>query len=170
MIRFVNLLNTRDVRWILDVQELPDNYQGEDLKPIIEQLMIEDEKLSGNNYYTSFIEDEDYKLKEESKIIAYTTFQMCLSNGLIEESEKIKTAWKFKIKTWEDANNKVLNLQQKLKTHEFKNKKENKETTQLNYGAMIANLVYFLKITPYDMTVAQFRAHELQVKQLNTKK
>jgi len=173
MINFVNLLNSKDARWILNLDEFewPEKYDGEDLKPIVEKIMLEDETLSGNMYYSNYIEDEDYKAREESKIIAYTTFQTFLTADFIDYAEEVKKAWRFKVNTWEEANNKVLNIQQKLKIHAMKNSSEsNKGDTKLNYGAMIANLVYHLKITPYLMTVAQFRAHELQVKQLTAKK
>lgn len=188
MRNLVNILNTQDLRYLLDVNELPDNYPVEELVPVIDIIMREDEKLTGTNYYTSFFKTSDYAFRDRATLVAITGIQELILCGYHEEAEEQKKEWKLTGKKYDDLDLAAKRIIQKLDIENMKSLCKvcgGKESDNIcdhcggdgkepkvihSFGKMCANINYALKINPKDATVAEFREYEKMAKQLTAEK
>jgi hypothetical protein len=159
MRNLVNITNTGDLRYLLDVDELPDNYPVGELKPIMENIYREDEELQGKTYYQSYIDENRYIIKLKRKLIAINYIKKFIQLRFIDNVERLNKEFKLKIKSIKDADIAEKHIIQQLEIK--KTKQNNSEKKQVhNFGKMVADIEYYTGVNTYNSTVAQFRRHE----------
>lgn len=185
MQRLVSLFNSNDLRYLLDIEELPEGYDVSQLLPVIDNIFFEYEELSGKKFYSQHLKESDYKIKQESIILALTTIQECLLLDRFEDAKNINKTWKLGVKTFEQADLKVRKITQNLNVQAMKDScpdcagkdkdchtcnGTNKVKSYIDWGAMCANVNIQLKINPKDSTVAEYLHYEKTIKQMNKSK
>jgi hypothetical protein len=163
MLNLVEILNSNDLRFLLKVDELPENYNTEYLIPVLDAILKEDEQLTGTNYYTNFLEDKSILGKDKDKLIAIRGIRELLFLGEKEKVSKHSKTFKLRIETLKDCEKAQNRIIQKLQIRAVK--EQEKKEGKASFGAMCARVNIALKINPKDATVAEFREYENLIKQ-----
>lgn len=185
MRNLVNLFNTNDLRYLLDVDELPENYDVSGLFDIYEDIMIEDDELRGDRLYADFIEESAYANKKKIKLTAIIAIQE-LENctlffpDLKEKVDYYSKQFKIKERTYEDRERACKRIIQDIQIQALKNLcpvcgGENKnckscegtgkvKNNKLDYGGLIADINHYTGVRLIDPTVAEYRRHEKYMK------
>jgi len=167
MRNLVELYNDSDLRWLLDVNVLPENYDTEYLIPVLDQIIFEDEELSGNKFYTNFLRKSDFAVKEASKLVVLRGCYTLLISGYKESAIELLKQIKISADTSDKVDFEMKRLTQQLQVRAMKDGNKKKEKT--NFGKLCAMISTQLEgVSIKDVrasTVAEFRGYEQIIKE-----
>jgi hypothetical protein len=172
MRNLVEFLNDNDLRWFLSLKEtevFPEDYDTLYLVPVCDDIMYEDEKLSGNKYYTNFMRKTDLGIKEAAKIEVLKGGYELILCGYKQDASKYLKQIKSKADTLEKIDREIKLIIQRLQTKAIKEGRKNKE--KVSFGQMCASISEKLEnITIKEVrnsTVAEFRGYEQIIRDKN---
>jgi hypothetical protein len=159
----VEIWKTNDLRWLLDEEVLPENYDTEYLIPVLDKIIFEDEELTGNKYYTNFLRKSDFGAKDAAKLIVLRGCYTLLQCGYKEQALNLLKQVKVKADSLDKVDFEMKRLTQQLQVRAMKDAGKKKEA--LSFGAMCANIKTQLpNADPRNATVAEFRGYENIIK------
>lgn len=162
MRNLVEIFNTNDLRYLLDVDELPDDYNISKLIPVFDEILKEYEQLRGDKFYTKFIQDSDTGIREAAKLTIIRGCYELLLCGKRSEAYEILSKIKIKSRTLNELEFDMKKITQDIQIKAMK--KGDKKEEKQNFGAMCANIKMTLNIDVKDDTVAEFCEYEKQIK------
>ena len=167
MRNLVEIWKTNDLRWLLKVKELPENYDTEYLIPVLDDIMFEDEKLTGNKYYTNFLRKSNFATKDAAKLVVLRGCYTLLQCGYKEQALNLLKQIKIKADSLDKVDFEMKRLTQQLQVRAMKDAGKKKEA--LSFGTMCANISDKLENVSIkevrDSTVAEYRGYEQIIKE-----
>lgn len=150
MKKLVDIFNTNDLRYLLYVEVLPEQYPTEELVPIFDDILKEYEELRGDRFYSNFLEESFFALKDRIKLISLYTIQENLLCGQTDNAIKIIDEFKYKIKNYQDCDMQIKHIMQKLQVKAMK--EDEKDNSKQSYGSMCADIEYYTGVKCDDKT------------------
>jgi len=152
-------------RYLLDENDLPKEYPVENLSPIIDDILYEFEKLRGDRFYTSFMEEKHWEFQNKAKLKALEALEMIIRCKDLDSAIAIIDQWKFPIKTYQDVIREHNSITQRLQIKAMK--EYGKEHVKQSYGAMIADINHYTGVELNNKTtVAAYCRHEKIMKDI----
>ena len=170
---FIDIFNSRDLRYLIVDWNEEDNFDVTDLIPVFDNIMQEYESLTETTEYREYFEKIDYALYEQYQVKILQLMAECLTVGQKESFKVLNEEFGFKIKFDES---KILDeyalktIDTKIKTIFNRNKirelktKEQKEPEKLSWEEKRVFVHINLNILPeYNCSVSQYAAYINQV-------
>jgi hypothetical protein len=163
MKNLVDVFNTNDLRYLLNVEVLPEQYPTEELVPIFDDILKEYEKLRGDRFYSNFLEETDYGIKQASKITVLSGCYELILCGRRQDAIDLLKQLKIKADTLKAVDFEMTRIIQQMQVQAMKESDKPKE--KQSFGAMCANINVQLNIDAKNATVAEFIQYENIIKQ-----
>lgn len=167
MRNLVEIFNTNDLRWLLDVDILPEEYETEYLIPVLDEIIFEYEELKKDKFYTNYLKKYDYSAKDAAKLVVLRGCSTLYALGYKEESLNLLQQIKSKSDTSEKIDREMKLLMQRLQVQSMK--EAGKEKVKQNFGELCARIKTQLpNADPRNATVAEFVGYENIIKELKS--
>jgi hypothetical protein len=164
MYNLVEIFNTNDLRWLLYVDFLPENYDTEYLIPVLDVILFEYEELKGDKFYTNFYRKSDFITKDAAKLVLLRGCEPLFICGYKELALDLLIQMKIKADSLESVDLEMRRITQKLQIRAMK--AEGKKRGNQSFGAMCAMIKSQLpNADPQNATVAEFVGYENIIKQ-----
>lgn len=168
MANLIEIFNDNDLRWLLDVRELPENYDTEYLIPVLDTIIFEYESLRGDNFYTNFLRSSDFATKDAAKLVVLRGCYTLIACGYKEAAQELLSQIKVSADSMENVDFEMKRITQQLQVKAMKDARKQKEKT--NFGELCANFSKQLGVSIKDVresTVAEFVGYEKMIKKQN---
>lgn len=170
MRNLVEIFNTNDLRWLLDVDVLPEDYDTEYLIPVLDDILFEYEELTGDKFYTNFLRKSDFAAKDAAKLVVlrgcYTLF-IC---GYKKQALDLLQQMKLKADNLDKVEFEMKRITQQLQVKAMKD--AGKEKVKQSFGEMCVLMSKQLGVSIIDVrnyTVIEFVGGRKIIKEMNTK-
>lgn len=163
MRNLVEFFNDNDLRWFLDVEVFPEEYDTSYLVQVCDDIFLEYEQLRGDKFYTNFMRKTDLGIKEAAKIEVLKGCYELILCGYKEKALDLLKQIKTKADTLDKIERQIKLIIQQLQVKAMK--EGNKEKEKISFGKLCAQIKTKLpNADPRNATVAEFVGYEQIIK------
>lgn len=168
MRRLIDVINEKDIRYLLKEEVFDENELSEWIEPYMDVIFKEYEELKNDNFYQKHFEKQEFILYEKYKILALETLYKCINLKYLEGAEKINNEFKFKFDLKHPKIDDLIIQKMKsiigfLQIAEIKEKEKRQEKIIWEDSIAYIHEVLGIQID-YDTTVKQYASYERAVK------